>query len=140
MTDGDREVGAIPRPHKISDFLIVFQGMSVQKQWQDCLAVARNATTDAWDALTVAPDRLSPRHVQLRGDLAFRTHQGTALPQWEYKISDGGRLIYLINNDPVTNARGKQTHAGTVILIDASPGHPKHTEKVKGGRKSPGRR
>ncbi len=135
----DREPQAIPRPHKSSDFLISCQGISVHKQWLDCLAGARNATTDAWDALTVAPARVSERQYQLRGDLAFRTFRGRVLAQWEYKITDGGRLIYLIDDDPVLNSRGKQTHAGTVIVMEASPGHPKHTERIKGSRRSANR-
>lgn len=52
------------------------------------------------------------------------------LAQWEYKIANGGRLVYLIDEDPVLNSRGKQTHAGTVILIVASSGHPKRTESA----------
>jgi len=140
MTGDHREPDVIPRPHKASDYLLVFQGASVHKQWQDCLTAARNAATDAWDALTVAPAQVSERQYQLRGELAFRTYRGHALPQWEHKISNGGRLIYLIDDQGLLNARGRQTHAGTVIMLEASPGHPKRTEKVLGARKSPGRR
>ncbi len=61
------------------------------------------------------------------------------LAQWEVKITSGGRLIYLIDQDPVLNSRGKQTHVGTVILLGASAGHPKRTERVKGSRKGPTR-
>lgn len=139
MTGSNRGTAAIPRPNKASDFLIACQGSSVHKEWLDCLAVARNATTDAWDALTVAPDRVSERQHQLKGELAFRTYGGRMLAQWEYKITSGGRLIYLIDKDPVLNLRGKQTHVGTVILLEASAGHPKRTERVKGSRKGPTR-
>lgn len=117
----------------------MFQGKSVEREWTECLAVARNAMVDAWDALTATPDAESTRQYQLRGSEALRKHQGQALPQWEYKFSDGGRIMYLLDAAPVLNPRGKQLFAGRVIIIDASPGHPKRTERVKGGRPSPGR-
>lgn len=46
---------ATPRPHKKAEFVIEFATHSAQKGWRDCLAVARNATVDAWDRLTTAP-------------------------------------------------------------------------------------
>ncbi len=61
------------------------------------------------------------------------------LAQWEYKITSGGHLIYLIDKDPVLNPRRKQTYVGTVIILEASTGHPKRTEEVKGSRKGPTR-
>ena len=118
---------------------MVYQGVAVEKGWKDCLAVARNATVEAWEALTLAPLDGSQRQYQLRGDEATVTHQGVSLPQWEYKITDGGRILYLVDERPVLK-NGKAQWAGTVIIIEASPGHPKRTEKVRGGRKGPGRR
>lgn len=95
---------------------------------------------DAWDALVGAPGAESERQYQLRGTLAHRQHQGRTLPQWEYKFTDGGRILYLLDTEPVLNSRGKQVQAGRVIILEATPGHPKHTERVRGSRKSPGRR
>ena len=122
MTGSNRGTDVIPRPNKASDFLIACQGSSVHKEWLDCLAVARNATNDAWDALTAAPDRVSERQHQLRGELVFRTYGGRMLAQWEYKITSGGRLIYLIDKDPVVNSRGKQTYVGTAIILEETAG------------------
>lgn len=139
MSD-DGEALAVPRPRKSTDFQVCFQGSSVEKNWNDCVAAARNAMGSAWDALTASPASENGRQYQLRGDDATRQYQGQALPQWEYKITDGGRLIYLIDSAPVLDNKGRQLFAGRVIVVEASPGHPKWTEKVRGGRKSPGRR
>ncbi|MHB0928330.1 MAG: hypothetical protein ACYC3W_05320 [Candidatus Nanopelagicales bacterium] len=139
MTGDARELIAVPRPLKSAEFQILFQGKSVVADWTDCLASAHNAMVDAWDALTASPDEESARQYQLRGDEAYRDHQGKRLPQWEYKFSDGGRILYLLDAEPVRNAKGRQTYAGRVIVVEASPGHPKHTERIKGPRKSPGR-
>jgi hypothetical protein len=138
--EAGRQVTPIPRPSKRSDHQIVFAGAGVEREWSDCLAVARNAVCDAWYALTIDPLAVTPRQYRLRGAEATKTYQGLTLQQWEYKITDGGRLLYLVDPAPVLDSRGKQLFAGRVILLLASPGHPKHTEKVKGGRKSPGRR
>lgn len=136
----ERATPSVPRPNKPSEYLIVLQGTSVEKQWNDCVAAARSAMTDAWDVLTTAPTTSSPRQYRLRAAEADRTYQGRQLPQWEYKITDGGRLLYLVDDEPVITSRGRQTHAGRVIILEASPGHPKHTERVRGSRKGPGRR
>ncbi|MDD2859104.1 MAG: hypothetical protein PHU75_10575 [Candidatus Nanopelagicales bacterium] len=127
------------RPLKRHEYVIVFQGTGVQKGWDDCVAAVRNAMVEAWEQLTLAPLEESQRQYQLRGSAATVNYQGVALPQWQYKISDGGRLLYLVDSAPVMK-RGKQVHAGTVIVVEASPGHPKATERVKGSRKGPGRR
>jgi len=62
---------------------------------------------------TASPDR---QH-RLRGDLATRRHNGKDLEQWEYEVTSGGRVRYLIDD-----------HTATVWLVYASPRHPKDTE------------
>jgi hypothetical protein len=138
-TDPGRATTPVPRPGKRSDHQIVFAGTGVEREWADCLAGARNAVCDAWDALTAAPDTVTQRQYRLRGVEATKTYQGRALPQWEYKTTDGGRLLYLIDDNPVLDARGKVLFAGRVVLLLASPGHPRTTEKIRGSRKGPGR-
>lgn len=39
----------VPRPLKRSEYAITFIAREAQKGWTDCLAMARNATVDAWD-------------------------------------------------------------------------------------------
>ncbi|MER7739463.1 hypothetical protein ABTX34_14225 [Streptomyces sp. NPDC096538] len=43
--------------------------------------------------------------------------KGAELEQWEYEITSGGRVRYLVSPD-----------TSTVILVYASPRHPKDTE------------
>ncbi|WP_367043116.1 hypothetical protein [Streptomyces sp. Je 1-332] len=73
-----------------------------------CLSVLR-ATPDA----PTNPDR---QH-RLRGALARHRHNGCDLDQWEYEITSGGRVRYVI--DP-----GKRT----VWVLYAALRHPKDTD------------
>ncbi|WP_431042453.1 hypothetical protein ACQUSR_11390 [Streptomyces sp. P1-3] len=57
------------------------------------------------------------RQHQLKGKLATREWKGKSLDQWEYEVTSGGRVRYLIDD-------GRKT----VILVYASPRHPKDTE------------
>lgn len=46
-----------------------------------------------------------------------REWKGSEVEQWEYEITSGGRVRYLVSPD-----------TSTVILVYASPRHPKDTE------------
>ncbi|MGC8634988.1 MAG: hypothetical protein ACP5VP_10045 [Candidatus Limnocylindrales bacterium] len=48
---------------------------------------------------------------------------GKTLEQWQHELTGGARILYAI--DPGSR---------TVWIIEASSGHPKHTERVKGKR------
>jgi len=52
------------------------------------------------------------------GDLAIHRHNGRELEQWEYEVTSGGRVRYVIDDEN-----------RTVWLIYASPRHPKDTER-----------
>ncbi|WP_432107218.1 hypothetical protein [Streptomyces sp. AA1529] len=43
--------------------------------------------------------------------------KGSDLEQWEYEVTGGGRVRYLVS-----------VETSTVILVHASPRHPKDTE------------
>jgi hypothetical protein len=58
------------------------------------------------------------RQHRLRGDLATHRHNGRDMEQWEYEVTSGGRVRYVIDDE---------NHA--VWLIYASPRHPKDTER-----------
>lgn len=118
-----------PRPSKKTDYCIVLNGPSVEKGWRDCIAQVRNAMVEAWERLTEAPAERSERQYQLAGELAARTLDGKRLPQWQYKISDAGRLRYLVDDAPVVDNRGRRQFAGRVIVVAADPGHPGDTDK-----------
>ena len=53
-----------------------------------------------------------------RGDLATHRHNGRDLEQWEYEVTSGGHVRYVIDDQ----------HR-TVWLICASPRHPKDTDR-----------
>jgi hypothetical protein len=55
---------------------------------------------------------------RLRGDVATHRHNGRDLQQWEYEVTSGGRVRYLIDDEN-----------RTVWLIYASPRHPKDTDR-----------
>ncbi|MCM2576746.1 hypothetical protein [Streptomyces meridianus] len=57
------------------------------------------------------------RQHRLRGRLATAVLGGFAYPQWEYEVTSGGRVRYLVD----------QPH-WTVHLVQASTRHPKDTD------------
>lgn len=116
----------VPRPHKRSEFEIVFVTRQAQKGWTDCLAVARNATVDAWERLTTAPTVEDDRLYRLRADLATGTYGGATFERYQYKITSGGRIWYFVQ--PVSGGR----LAGRVLLERCEPGHPKETDRPRG--------
>jgi hypothetical protein len=58
------------------------------------------------------------RQHRLRGDLATHRHNGREMEQWEYEVTSGGRVRYVVDDEK-----------RTVWLIYASPRHPKDTER-----------
>ncbi len=58
------------------------------------------------------------RQHRLRGELATHRHNGRQLEQWEYEVTTGGRVRYVIDD-----------HNRAVWLVYASPRHPKDTDR-----------
>ena len=81
----------------------------------------KGAPASRWSLEALRTDPLSRanwnRRHQLRGRHATREWKGSELEQREYEITSGGRVRYLVS--PETS---------TVILVYASPRHPKDTE------------
>lgn len=116
----------VARPHKRSEFEIVFITRQAQKGWTDCLAVARNATVEAWERLTTAPNLEDERLYRLRADLATGTYDGKTFERYQYKITNGGRIWYFVQPTPTAKV------AGRVLLERCEPGHPKQTDRPRG--------
>jgi hypothetical protein len=57
------------------------------------------------------------RQHRLKGSLATGTHGGRTLPQWQYEVTSGGRIWYLVDAD-----------RRTVWVQAASTAHPKATD------------
>ena len=134
MNPDPRERPAVARPLRTSEFQVLCQGKQVLDDWNELVSSSRNAMIEAWEALANHPVQESPRQYQLRGDEAARMLDGVPWPQWQYKVTDGARILYLVDTQPVVNRSGKQLHAGRVVIIEVSAGHPKRTEKVRGRR------
>ena len=122
---------AVPRPTKNIEYEIVFGGAGAERGWTDLKATAKNALVDAYDYLVAHPTRESDRCYQLRGDLGTVVVNGVKLPQWQYKVTNGGRLWYAVE---LYAKEGKPRSAGRVIITSASPGHPKETDSSKNFR------
>jgi len=69
----------------------------------------------AHDFLSEDPLRTTERNYRLKGDLA--THASTGLPRWQYKVTDGGRIHYLVDEKK-----------RTISFEAVTQGHPKKTE------------
>lgn len=65
----------------------------------------------------------------LRGNLSTAVIEGVALPQWQYKITDGARVWYAVQEP-----RPKTKTPGRVYITRASTGHPNETDSSKNFR------
>lgn len=59
-----------------------------------------------------------PRRHRLKHALAWGTHDGKRLEQWQYEVTGGGRIWYLVDPD-----------RRIVWLTYAGTGHPKATDR-----------
>jgi hypothetical protein len=92
---GDRAAPP-PRP---GGFTIRFATNDAAKGWEElCRQTPSNLRT-AYDAIesTPCPDPSTSRRHQLKGSLSSDTHAGQELPQWQYEVTAGGRIWYLVD-------------------------------------------
>ena len=96
-------------------------------EWPELCKRFSGNCREAWDSLRMSPLTRSPKQKPLQGSLATRSVGGIELPQWQFDISSGARLIYCVDE-------------GTRIvwLVDASAAHPGATV-AKGKRSSTNR-
>ena len=121
---------SVPRPVKGTEYEIFFGNTAAERGWTDLKASAKNALADAHDYLTAHPGQYdSDRCYQLRGDLSTALVDGVALPQWQYKVTDGARLWYAVDEP---NAKAKKP--GRVYITKAATGHPNETDSKKNFR------
>jgi hypothetical protein len=112
---GDRAAPP-PRP---GGYLIRFATNDAAKGWEDLCRQAAANTRTAYDAIEATPCPAPPtsRQHQLKGKLATDTYAGKTLPQWQYEVTSGGRVWYLVD------------HATQTCWIkEAGTGHPKETD------------
>jgi hypothetical protein len=103
----------------LSGWNVVFGTSEAASGWEELCRVALPNTHRCLNALKEDPRSHADwdRQHQLRGKLAQREWAGRMCDQWEYEVTSGGRVRYLIDD-------AKQT----VVLVYASPRHPKDTE------------
>jgi hypothetical protein len=109
----------VPSPPISGEWRLRFATNEAAKGWGDLCAEAPGNTRRCFEALRTNPQSLTDpdRQHRLRGRLATRVLGGAELPQWEYEVTAGGRVRYLIDEP-----------ARTVHLVYASPRHPKDTD------------
>ncbi|EST22104.1 hypothetical protein N566_26800 [Streptomycetaceae bacterium MP113-05] len=90
------------------------------KGWGELCAEAASNARRCFEALRIDPVSLSDpdRQHRLRGRLATRALGGKELPQWEYEVTAGGRVRYLVD------AARRTAH-----LVYAATRHPKDTDR-----------
>ena len=112
---GDR----VAPPPIDDEYELVFANTEAVRGWTALERQARANLRKAWEALTKNPrsrENLNRQH-QLKGDLGQGIWKGTVCERWQYEVTGGGRLWYLIEDD-----------TRTVLLEFAGTGHPKATD------------
>jgi hypothetical protein len=89
------------------------------KGWDWLCQQAPANTETAWQQLRSRPDHPVPtsRHHQLKGRLATGAHRGVDMAQWQYEVTSGGRIWYVVDFEN-----------RTLWLRHAGPGHPRETQ------------
>jgi len=89
------------------------------KGWEALCQQASANTAVAWQELRSRPDNpmATGRHHRLKGRLANGVHRGVEMEQWQYEVTSGGRLWYLVDAEK-----------RTLWLRHAGPGHPSATD------------
>ncbi|GGP77826.1 hypothetical protein GCM10010140_02420 [Streptosporangium pseudovulgare] len=112
---GDR---AAPPPRG-GEWTLRFENSQAADDWEMLCKQAPGNTRRAWDEISADP-RPTPshRHHPLHHDLATVSFKGRVLDQWQYEVTGGGRVWYLI--DDTTR---------TAWITYASPAHPRATDR-----------
>jgi hypothetical protein len=112
---GDR----VAPPAGIGEWELRFATSEAAKGWEVFCQQAAANTVAAWHELRTRPERPVPtsRHHRLKGHLAAAAHRGVDMEQWQYEVTSGGRVWYLVDTDD-----------RSLWLRHAAAGHPKDTE------------
>ena len=101
------------------EYTIRFATNDAAKGWEDlCRQVASNTRT-AFEAMRAnpCPSPETGRHHRLYGKLASASQDGKVMDQWQYEVTSGGRVWYVVDHD-----------LWNVWIKYAGTGHPKATE------------
>ncbi|NRQ40753.1 hypothetical protein HII36_54450 [Nonomuraea sp. NN258] len=112
---GDR----VTVPPAAGEWDVRFGTSEAVRGWEELCRHALANTRRCFETLQLDPRTGAghDRQHRLRGDLATHRHNGKDLQQWEFEVTSGGRVRYVIDDD-----------VRIVWVIYASPRHPKDTE------------
>lgn len=101
------------------EYDLTFGTSEAAKGWIDLCAQAPANAWEMWRALRAepAPTVRTSRHHPLKGSLSTGLHRGVRLLQWQYEVTAGGRVWYLVD---VPRRHVHLTYVGT--------GHPTATD------------
>jgi len=109
----------VNRPTKKSEYEIRHADRSSEVGWTDLCASQRNGCADLFDRLTAEPahvDNPDKQH-RLKGGLSTTTLGGVEFDQWQYEMSKGARVWYVVDEN-----------TKTVYLTRVATGHPNETK------------
>jgi hypothetical protein len=122
----------VPRPVKRAEYEIVLITRQAEVGWRDALATYRNAVVDAWDRLCKDPTLEDGKRVyRLKHDLATGMYEGVAYERYQYKIPNGSRIWYFVDeakNEKNKTNKNKKMSAGRVLIEDVHTAHPNETK------------
>ncbi|MET7398932.1 hypothetical protein ABZS66_36180 [Dactylosporangium sp. NPDC005572] len=107
-------------PPAVDGYDLIYGSNEAIKGWQDLCSQAASATRTAYFAITSNPQPAPPtdKHHPLKFDLATGKYNGDVFPQWQYEVTGGARIWYLVD-----------TARRRVIVTYASTRHPKATDR-----------
>ncbi|QXC46721.1 MULTISPECIES: hypothetical protein [Rhodococcus erythropolis group] len=96
-----------------------FATSEAAKGWDELCRQAAANTLVAYEEMRrrEVEQEPTPRHHRLKGRLATGVHNGAEMEQWQYEVTAGGRIWYLLDIE-----------RRTVWLKYAGTAHPKQTE------------
>jgi hypothetical protein len=112
---GDR---AAPPPVG-DEYDVRFASNEAADGWEQLSRHASSNLRRAYDTIRTTPRSraLPERHHRLKGNLGTGTWKGTAAERWQYEVTGGGRIWYLIDDS-----------GQTAWITFAGMGHPKATD------------
>ncbi|WP_406094027.1 hypothetical protein [Kitasatospora purpeofusca] len=112
---GDR---AAPPPAG-DEYDLRFANSAAADGWELLARHAPTALRRAYDRIRAAPRAIDnpARHHRLNGRLATAVFKGRELERWQYEVTGGGRIWYLVD-----------TEDAIAWIVHAGPGHPKKTD------------
>lgn len=112
---GDR----VAPPPVADEYDVRFGNADSAKGWEELAQQATGNLRRAFETIRSSPrTHTAPgRHHRLKGSLGTGTFKGQDLERWQFEVTGGGRIWYLIDDA-----------SRTVWIVYAGTGHPKVTD------------